>query len=50
MYNRGYLLSIILKATSYINDAIYRQTIFNQLDIIVPYEDIIGLCLSVIIL
>ena len=28
----------------------YRQTIFNQLDIMVPYVDIIGVCHSVAIL
>ena len=35
--------SIILKATSYINDAIIdiRQTIFNQLHIMASYVDII---------
>ena len=39
MYNRS--ISIILKATSYINDA--KKTIFNQLNIMVAYVDIIGL-------
>ena len=43
-----YLLKYYLKATTYINDAI--QTIFNQLNIMVPYVDIIGLCHSVAIL
>ena len=47
MYNlEVYLISIILKATSYINDAI----IFNQLNIMLPDVDIIGLCHSVEIL
>ena len=39
-----------MKATSYMNDANYRQTIFNQLNTIVPYADIIGLCQSVTLL
>ena len=40
MYNRSmylYLLKYYLKATSYINDAIKIQKIFNQLSILVPY-------------
>ena len=31
---------MVLKATSYINDAIIEKTIFNQLNIMVPYVDI----------
>ena len=44
------LIVVILKATSYINATNYKQTIFNQLNIMVPYVDIIGLCHSVAIL
>ena len=51
MHNRSIFLSINLKATSYINDAnIAIRTIFNHLNIMVPYVDIIGLCHSVAIL
>ena len=49
MHNRSIYFSIILKATSYINDPI-RQTIFDQLNSMVSYVDIIGLCHSVTIL
>ena len=54
MYNRSISFKVILlKATSYINDVIIKNSInsnkiFNQLNIILPYVDIIGLCNSVI--
>ena len=34
--------NIILKATSYIIEAIIDKKNFNQLNIMVPFEDIIG--------
>ena len=40
-------LFIILKAPTYINEASYhRQTIFNQLNIMVPYVDIYSWSMS----
>ena len=39
-----------MKATSYINDAVTGKKIFNQLNIMVPYVDMIGLCHNVAIL
>ena len=45
MCNISIFLSIILKATSYKRRS-YRQTIFNQLNIMVSYVDIIGQCHS----
>ena len=41
-----YIRSIIMKATSYINDAIIDTQSLKQLNIMVPYVDIIGLCHS----
>ena len=45
-HTKTYLFqSIILKATSYVYKwRYYRQTILNQLNIMVPYVHIIGLC------
>ena len=39
-----------MRATSYFNDAIIDKTIFNQLYVMIPYVDIIGLCHSIAIL
>ena len=48
MYNKT---KYYFEATSYINDSIIcRQTIFNQLNIMVPYVDIICLCNNITIL
>ena len=47
MFNKGISnKALFWEKKSYINDAI----IFNQLNIMVPYVDIIGLCYSVAIL
>ena len=44
MYNRSIFLKYHLKSHLIHNWHYYRQTIFNQLDIMVSYVDIIGLC------
>ena len=52
MYNRSTYLKVFGKPPHIhnINDAIKRQTIFNQLNIMVSYVDIIVLCYTVAIL
>jgi hypothetical protein len=45
-----YLLKYYFERQLIFKWSYYRQTIFNQLNIMVPYADIIGLCHSVAIL
>ena len=45
-----YLLKYYFKSHLIYKGRNYRQTIFNQLNIMVPYLFIIGLCYSVLIL
>ena len=49
MYKRNISLKYYFESPLLYKLCYYRQTIFNQLNIIVPYVEIIGLCLIVAI-